>query len=129
MEHSPRHWFGIAGVLCSFLIADASLAQVAATANEEYRTHAQREKAAAEMDPPARGAPERTDLLVRSLDLHPGDSIADVGTGVGHLLSYIIREIGSSGTIFAVDIYPEFLDRVRNRIAAAGWQNVYPVLG
>jgi SAM-dependent methyltransferase len=129
MERSARYLFGLAGVVYAFLLADASVAQVAATANEEYRTHAQREKAAAEMDPATRGVLEHTDLLVRSLGLHPGDSIADVGTGVGHLLPYLIREIGSSGTIFAVDIYPEFLDKVRNRIAAAGWQNVQPVLG
>src|SRR5262249_32882759 len=36
---------------------------------------------------------------------------------------------GGNGTIFAVDIYPEFLDKVRERIAANGWRNVYPVLG
>jgi ubiquinone/menaquinone biosynthesis C-methylase UbiE len=40
-----------------------------------------------------------------------------------------VRQIGSSGTIFAVDIYPEFLDKVRERIVAEGWRNVHPVLG
>ena len=105
------------------------MAQVASTANEEYRTHAQRDKAASEMDPPDRGALERSSALVDSLGLHAGDTIADVGTGVGHLLPYIVRHVGGNGTIFAVDIYPEFLDKVRERIAAAGWQNVHPVLG
>jgi ubiquinone/menaquinone biosynthesis C-methylase UbiE len=111
------------------LVAGTSVAQVATTANEEYRTHALREKAASEMDPRTRGVIEWTDAMVDSLGLHAGDTVADVGTGVGHLLPYIEREIGSSGTIFAVDIYPEFLDRVRQRIAAKGWQNVHPVLG
>ena len=130
MNRSLRYWFGITGlVVYVFLMAGTSVAQVATTANEEYRTHALREKAAAEMDPIVRGALERSGALVDSLGLHPGDTIADVGTGVGHLLPYIERPIGSSGMIFAVDIYPEFLDRVRERIAAAGWQNVHPVLG
>jgi ubiquinone/menaquinone biosynthesis C-methylase UbiE len=106
-----------------------SVAQVAATANEEYRTPTQRAKAASEMDPPVRAFIEQTSALVDSLDLHAGDTIADVGTGVGHLLSYIVREIGSNGTIFAVDIYPEFLDKVSARIAAQGWRNVHTVLG
>ena len=49
--------------------------------------------------------------FVDSLGLHIGNTIADVGTGVGHLLPYI------RGTIFAVNINPEFLDKVRERIA------------
>ena len=61
--------------------------------------------------------------FVDSLGLHIGNTIADVGTGVGHLLPYI------RGTIFAVDINPEFLDKVRERIAVQGWRNVHPVLG
>ena len=130
MDRSLRYWFTIIGVaVCIFLIAGTSVGQVATTANEEYRTHALREKAASEMDSNFRGALERSGLLVDSLGLHEGDTVADVGTGVGHLLPYIVRRIGSSGTIFAVDIYPEFLEKVRKRIAAAGWQNVHAVLG
>jgi len=130
MDRSLRYWFGITGVFVYvFLVASTSVAQVATTANEEYRTHAQREKATSEMDPPMRGSFQQSAALVDSLDLHAGDTVADVGTGVGHLLPYIVRRISSNGTIFAVDIYPEFLDKVRERIAANGWRNVYPVLG
>lgn len=114
---------------CAFIFAGTSVAQVATTANEEYRTPALREKAASEMSSNFRGALERTGPLVESLGLHAGDAVADVGTGVGHLLPYIVKRIGSSGTIFAVDIYPEFLEKVRERTAAAGWKNVHPVLG
>lgn len=116
-------------VVCALVMAGASGAQAATTANEEYRTHALREKAASEMGSNFRGALERTGPLVDSLGLHAGDTVADVGTGVGHLLPFIIRKIGSSGTVFAVDIYPEFVEKVRKRTAAAGWQNVHPVLG
>ena len=130
MDRSLRYCFGITGVVVyAFLWRGTSVAQVATTANEEYRTHALREKAASEMGSNFRGALERSGALVDSLGLHAGDTVADVGTGVGHLLPYIVRRIGSSGTIFAVDIYPEFLDKIRKRIAAAGWRNVHPVLG
>ena len=116
-------------IVYALAMAGASVAQVATTANEAYRTHASREKAASEMGSTFRGALERSDALVDSLGLHTGDIVADVGTGVGHLLPYIVKRIGSSGTIFAVDIYSEFLDKVRKRIVAAGWRNVHPVLG
>jgi len=130
MDRSIRPSFGITcAVMYAFLWACTSVAQVATNANAEYRTHASRAKAAAEMDPPIRPSLERTGALVDSLDLHAGETIADVGTGVGHLLPYILSEIGSSGTIFAVDIYPEFVDKTRERIAAEGWRNVHAVLG
>lgn len=111
------------------LMACAAVAQVATTANRAYSTPAQREREAAQMDPWIRGSLQRSGPLVESLGLHSGDTIADVGTGVGHLLPYIMRRIGTNGTIFAVDIYPEFLDRARERIAAEGWKNVHAVLG
>ncbi|SCK20778.1 Methylase involved in ubiquinone/menaquinone biosynthesis [Variovorax sp. HW608] len=129
MDRSPENCFGIGVVLSVFLLAGTSVAQVATTANEGYRTHALREKAASEMGSNFRGALERAGPLVDSLGLHEGDTVADVGTGVGYLLPYIVRRIGSNGTIFAVDVYPEFLDKVRERIAATGWRNVHPVLG
>jgi len=130
MDRSSLYCLGITSVFVYvFLMAGMSVAQVATTANEEYRTHALREKAASEMGSTFRGALERSGALVDSLGLHPGDTVADVGTGVGHLLPYIVRRIGSSGTIFAVDIYPEFVEKVRKRIEAAGWRNVHPVLG
>jgi tRNA A58 N-methylase Trm61 len=51
------------------------------------------------------------------------------GTGVGHLLPYLVRQIGISGTVLAVDIYPEFIEKTRQRIVAEGWQNVHAILG
>ena len=130
MDRSLRYCFIITGVIvCALLMAVTSVAQVATTANEEYRTPALREKAASEMGSNFRGALERSGALVDSLGLNAGDTVADVGTGVGHLLPFILKRIGSSGTIFAEDIYPEFLDKVRKRVADAGWRNVHPVLG
>ena len=128
MNHLLQCCVRITGVAV-ILMAGTSVAQVATTANEEYSTHAQREKAASEMDSNFRGALERLGPLVDSLGLHAGDTVADVGTGVGSLLPFIIRRIGSEGTIYAVDIYPEFLDKVQKRVTAAGWKNVHPVLG
>ena len=130
MHPSLRHYFAITALgVYAFLMPGTVEAQVATTANEEYRTHALREKAALEMGSNFRPALERTGPLVDSLGLRAGDTVADVGTGVGHLLPYIVKRTGSSGTIYAVDIYPEFLDKVRKRIAAAEWKNVHAVLG
>ncbi len=106
-----------------------SVAQVATNANAEYQTHASREKAASEMDPPFRALQAQSGALVDSLNLHAGNAIADVGTGVGHLLPFILKDIGSKGTVFAEDIYSEFIDKTNERIATEGWHNVHTVLG
>ena len=80
MDRSRRYWFGITGVVgYVFLTACTAVAQVAAAANEEYRTPALRAKAASEMDPPMRGSLQRSGALVDSLGLHAGDTIADLG--------------------------------------------------
>ena len=120
MGRSIRPSLGIiCAVMYPFLWAYTSVAQVATTASAEYSTPALRAKAAAEMDPWIRGSLERTGALVDSLGLHADETIADV-TGVGHLLPYILKEIGSSGTIFAVDIDPDFVAKTRQRISAGG---------
>jgi hypothetical protein len=79
MNRSLRYCFGFV-VVYVFLVVCTSVAQVAATANEEYRTPALRAKAASEMDPPPCGYVQRSDVLVDSLGLHAGDTVADVGT-------------------------------------------------
>ena len=65
MERSLWSWFGILGrvqvagwvvVIYFLLMPCISVAQVATTANEEYRTRAQRVKAASEMAPPGPGS-------------------------------------------------------------------------
>ena len=77
-------------------------------------------KAASEINGWIRGSVQRSDAFVEFLGLHVGETIADVGTGVCQILPYIVRRIGSKGAIFAVDLYPEFIVKTRQCIAAGG---------
>lgn len=103
--------------------------QVAQKANEEYRTAAARRKAAAEMEHPVRESIERTADLVSLFGIRLGDVVADVGTGVGYLLPYLVAAAGQDGRIIAEDIHPDFLASVQRKIAQHGWKNVTAVLG
>lgn len=103
--------------------------QVAQKANEEYRSAAARAKAAAEMEHPIRKSVERTADLAASLAIRPGDVVADVGTGAGYFLPYLVAAVGDHGRVVAEDIYPDFLRRVNQKIARQGWKNVTTVLG
>ncbi len=68
------------------LAASCVCAQVAGTANEDYKTAALRQKAAGEMNHWIRPSIKHTGDLVNSLGLRPGEVVADIGTGVGYLL-------------------------------------------
>jgi ubiquinone/menaquinone biosynthesis C-methylase UbiE len=102
---------------------------VAQKANEEYQTSRGRQRAAAEMDNPNRESAEETSRLMASLKLKRGDAVADVGTGAGHLLSYIVEYVGTQGSVEAEDIFQDFLTLAEEKVRAAGWRNVHTVLG
>lgn len=104
-------------------------AQLAQKANEEYRTAEARRRAALEMEAPVRERVEKTGDLVASFGIRPGDVVADLGTGVGYLVPFLVAAVGARGSVMAQDIYPDFLASVREKIARKGWHNVTAMLG
>jgi ubiquinone/menaquinone biosynthesis C-methylase UbiE len=72
---------------------------------------------------------EKTDLLVKSLPLGAGEVVADIGAGSGYFEARLSRIVGAKGTVLAVDIQPEMLDLLTNKLAAAKITNVKPILG
>lgn len=81
------------------------------------------------LERPEREAEEHSDTLVKELKLKPGDTVADIGAGTGYFSRRLAKLVGSSGTVFAVDIQPEMLQLLTNRMAGIGISNVVPVLG
>ncbi|PSQ72994.1 MAG: SAM-dependent methyltransferase, partial [Bacteroidetes bacterium QH_6_64_77] len=71
---------------------------------------------------------ERPDLLVDSLPLDPSDTVADIGAGTGYLTFRVAPRV-PQGNVFAVDIQPEMLNMIRERIADRNVDNVTPVRG
>ena len=57
---------------------------------------------------------ERTDILVKSLNLQSGMTIADVGAGTGYLSRRMADAIGVQGTVYAVDVQPEMIGKLQN---------------
>ncbi len=71
---------------------------------------------------------ERTDLLLKELELNPTDVVADVGAGSGYF-TFRMAPLVPRGKVLAVDIQPEMLDKIRSRKVKAGAANVEAVLG
>jgi ubiquinone/menaquinone biosynthesis C-methylase UbiE len=59
------------------------------------------------------------------LSLTPDMRVADIGAGTGYFALPIAREIGLSGKVWAVDVEPEMLAKLKKKIeSAGGLQNV-----
>ncbi|OYY50375.1 MAG: hypothetical protein B7X95_01165 [Methylophilaceae bacterium 17-44-8] len=69
---------------------------------------------------------ERTDLLIQSLGLKEGMTVADVGAGTGYLSRKMAARVGNTGIVYAVDVQPEMIGKLKT--TAKQFTNVKPVL-
>ncbi len=72
---------------------------------------------------------ERCSLLLANLRLKRGMTVCDMGCGNGYYALSIAKLIGERGRIIGVDVQPQMLELMRNRMEAAGIDNITPVLG
>jgi len=62
--------------------------------------------------------------IIGHLDLHPGMRVLDAGCGPGRLTVPLARQVGRGGEVLALDIQAGMLERVREKVGAAGLDNV-----
>jgi precorrin-6B methylase 2 len=67
-------------------------------------------------------------LLVESLKLNPTDVVADIGAGTGYIALQIAPEL-PQGKVLAVDIQPEMIRMLGDRMTETGLTNVEPIQG
>lgn len=79
------------------------------------------------LERPGRLQEERTDLLVAALALREDDVAVDLGAGTGYF-SFPMSAFVPQGKVLAVDIQPEMLAIVEQRITDYAVDNVEPVL-
>jgi SAM-dependent methyltransferase len=81
------------------------------------------------LDRPERDEEERPGKLMKVLKLDPGLEVADIGAGTGYMSFRMAKAVGPEGKVYAVDIQPEMLDILRERMKKRKVENVEPVLG
>jgi len=97
--------------------------------NKDYRTKEGRAGVAKRLANPDRDQTQKPEAIVAALQLKPGMTVADIGTGVGYMLPFLSKAVGPSGRVIAEDIQTDFLESAKARIAAAQLTNVTAVLG
>lgn len=80
------------------------------------------------LERPERQYEENTALLLKNLDLKPGINFADIGAGSGYYSNLISKLIGN-GKVFAVDVEPEMITYLNDRIKKEKLSNIVTVLG
>ena len=69
------------------------------------------------LDSPERRAFHDPESIVHALPLQGGERVADVGCGTGYFAVPLARRVGREGKVWALDIEPLMLERVRQKAA------------
>jgi ubiquinone/menaquinone biosynthesis C-methylase UbiE/prenyltransferase beta subunit len=81
------------------------------------------------LDRPEREKEEQPNKLLDALKLKAGDVVADIGAGSGFFTFRLAERIGPTGKVLAVDIQPEMLTIIRQRMKERKVTNIEPILG
>lgn len=73
---------------------------------------------------PVREISQSRQATLQRIGLRPGMRVLEVGAGVGRVTVEAARIVGAEGKIECIDIEPEMIADVRERVAQAGLQNV-----
>src|SRR5215475_2165640 len=73
-------------------------------------------QAAGWLERPEREKEEQPSKLIELLKLKAGDVVADIGAGSGYHTFRMAERVGPNGKVFAVDIQPEMLALIRQKM-------------
>jgi ubiquinone/menaquinone biosynthesis C-methylase UbiE len=71
---------------------------------------------------------QQRDRVIESLQIRPGDRVADLGSGGGYFVFALAKAVGRNGKVYAVDIDEEMNDLVARQAKKDGFGNVEVIL-
>jgi ubiquinone/menaquinone biosynthesis C-methylase UbiE len=72
---------------------------------------------------------EDCEMLLKALNVQPGQVVCDMGCGNGFYTLQLAEQVGDKGKVLAVDIQPEMLHMLSERAKEAGITHIEPVAG
>ncbi len=80
------------------------------------------------LERPGRDEQQKPDEIIRAMNLKPGNVVADIGAGTGYFTRRLGRAVAPTGVVYAVDIQPEMIARLKESMEKHRIRNVVPVL-
>lgn len=111
------------------VLASSAWAQVAEKANAGYKTPEGREQVAKSLIAPDRDETQKPEELVQAMELSPGMTVADIGTGAGYMLPFLSQAVGAGGRVLAEDIQDDFLAKARAHAESRHLTNITYIRG
>jgi len=90
-----------------------------------HRLHGDPTAYIAALEDPKRDAYQKPHEVLQALRLRSGEVIADIGAGSGYFALRLAHHVGSTGHVYAVDISPDMIRRLNERIHEAGLVNIF----
>lgn len=119
---------GIVIALGTFAAAQQPPQKPPATMEDMHRLHEDPKAYIAAMEDPERDAYQKPHEVVMALALRDGDRIADIGAGAGYFALRFAHHVGAAGRVYAVDISPDMIVHLNEKIRDAGLDNIRTVL-
>jgi SAM-dependent methyltransferase len=81
------------------------------------------------LDRSERESEENPEGALDAIGIKPGMVVGDVGAGTGYMSLRMAKRVGPTGKVYAEDVQPEMLHRLRQNAAEAKLNNIQTVLG
>jgi ubiquinone/menaquinone biosynthesis C-methylase UbiE len=107
------------------LVASGRLA--GQTAHDAHK-HGDPAASIATLDDPKRDAYQKPNEVIAALALKPGEIIADIGAGTGYFALRLAPHVGQNGHVYAVDVSPDMVRHLNQRIHDARLVNISTIL-
>jgi len=76
------------------------------------------------LERPEREEYQKKDEIMKTLELKPGQRVADIGAGSGYFTIPVAKAVGPTGKVWAIDIFQEMLTYIDRRLKAEQLENV-----
>jgi ubiquinone/menaquinone biosynthesis C-methylase UbiE len=127
MTHASRFPL-IAGAALILGLPSTAQDQAPRSHEEIHRLHQDPQAYIAMLEDPKRDEYQKPNEVVEALDLKPGETIADIGSGSGYFALRLAAHVSDKGRVLAVDIDPEMIRYLNRRVRDAGVRNVQTIL-
>ena len=71
---------------------------------------------------------EKTEEMLRHIDIKSGETVADIGCGGGYFTWQFAKSVGEGGTVYATEINKDALSYLESFVQHSGAKNIHPMV-